>query len=388
MNFWNILIYTDLIFFSFVSLTVLYMGFFALMSMMGTSRESPKTRKENRFIIFIPGYKNGIATERTVKSILGQTYSQRQFDVTVIADQLDEMSNFRLKQQPITLLTPNFKKSSRAKALQLAINNLPQLKIYDIALVLNPGCVVEPDFLTQLNEAYESAGTKAVQAHCVSQNHDTPTAHLSSIFEEINNSIFRRGHIAIGLSSSTSSSGLALDFNWFKRNILDTKTTWDDKELEIRLARQHVYVDYFDQIMVFEEKTRLAEDFNRQRINWVRSQFSSIVRNIRYLPGAILSRQYNLVDKVLQWCLIPRIILMGIIVAMSIILPFIYFTLALKWWALFAIVIFIFALATPDYLVDEKWNRTFFLIPVIVLSTVFAKTPFGKYLKKFANKKL
>jgi cellulose synthase/poly-beta-1,6-N-acetylglucosamine synthase-like glycosyltransferase len=388
MLFWIVIYYIDLIFFAIVGLTVAYMGIFALASMFSQHQDVPKTRQENRFIILIPAYRNGASALQTVRSILGQTYPQRLFDVTVIADQLDEMSNFHLAQQPITLLTPNFSKSSRAKSLQLAVNNLPQFKLYDIAVVLNPGNLVEPEFLTQLNDAYEAAGTKAIQCHLVSQNRDTASARLSAIFEEINNSIFRRGHITLGLSAAAASSAMAFDFNWFKTNIMSTKTSWDDKELEARLLRQHIFVDYFDDIMVYSEKTRSAEDFNRQRRRWLLSHLSTIVRNIRFLPGAILQRHYDLIDKILQWMLMPRMLMMAIILLMGIVLPFIQFTLAIKWWALFAIVLFIFALATPNYLVDDKWDRTFFSVPVILLSSLLARTPIGKKLKSISNKKL
>jgi len=388
MELWSIIYYFDYFLFTFVCLTVVYMGIFAMASMFSQHEDTPKSRVENRFIILIPAYKNGAIAEQTVRSILGQTYPQRLFDVTVIADQLDEMSNFRLAQQPITLLTPNFSKSSRAKSLQLAINNLPQFKLYDIAVVLNPGNIVEPEFLEQLNDAYEAAGTKAIQCHMLSQNRDTVSARLSAIFEEINNSIFRRGHVTLGLSAAASNSAMAFDFNWFKTNIMTTTTTWDDKELEARLLRQHIFVDYFDDIMVFSEKTRSAEDFNRQRGRWLMSHLATIVRNIRYLPWAIIQRHYDLVDKIIQWMLIPRILMMGIIVMMGILMPFIYFSLAIKWWALFAIVLFIFALATPNYLVDDKWDYTFFSIPMILLAFLLAKTSIGKKIKEDLNKKL
>ena len=388
MELWSIIYYFDYFLFTFVCLTVVYIGIFAMASMFSQHEDTPKSRVENRFIILIPAYKNGVIAEQTVRSILGQTYPQRLFDVTVIADQLDEMSNFRLAQQPITLLTPNFSKSSRAKSLQLAINNLPQFKLYDIAVVLNPGNIVEPEFLEQLNDAYEAAGTKAIQCHMLSQNRDTVSARLSAIFEEINNSIFRRGHVTLGLSAAASNSAMAFDFNWFKTNIMTTTTTWDDKELEARLLRQHIFVDYFDDIMVFSEKTRSAEDFNRQRGRWLMSHLATIVRNIRYLPGAIIQRHYDLIDKILQWMLLPRILMMAIIVMMGILMPFIYFSLALKWWALFAIVLFIFALATPNYLVDDKWDHTFFSIPMILLAFLLAKTSIGKKIKENLNKKL
>lgn len=388
MELWSIIYFCDGVLFAFVCLTVVYMGIFAMASMFSQHENTPKSRVENRFIILIPAYKNGPSAEQTVRSILGQTYPQRLFDVTVIADHLDEMSNFRLAQQPITLLTPNFTKSSRAKSLQLAINNLPQFKLYDIAVVLNPGNIVEPEFLTQMNDAYEAAGTKAIQCHMLSQNRDTVSARLSAIFEEINNSIFRRGHVTLGLSAAASNSAMAFDFNWFKTNIMTTKTTWDDKELEARLLRQHIFVDYFDDIMVFSEKTRNAEDFNRQRGRWLLSHLATLFRNIRFLPWAIIQRHYDLIDKIIQWLLIPRIIMMGIIVMIGIFMPFIYFSLAIKWWALFAIVLFIFALATPNYLVDEKWDQTFFSIPMILLSFLLAKTSIGKKMKANLNKKL
>ena len=388
MEFWNIIYYSDLSLFVFVCLTVTYMGIFAFASMFSQHQETPKSRKENRFIILIPAYKNGASAEQTVNSILGQSYPMRLFDVTLIADQLDEMSKFRLAQQPITLITPNFAKSSRSKSLQLAINNLPQFKLYDIAVVLNPGSIVEPDFLSQLNDAYEAAGTKAIQCHMVSQNRDTIPARLSAIFEEINNSIFRRGHVVLGLSSASSSSAMVFDFNWFKENIMATKSSWDDKELEALLLRQHIFVDYFDDIMVFSEKTRRAEDFNRQRRRWLYSHLRTILHNIRFLPGAILTRHYDLIDKIIQWTLLPRMIMMAIIIVMGALMPLFAFALAFKWWLLFAIVLFIFALATPNYLVDDKWDRTFFLIPVIFLAAILSKTRFGQRLKTITNKKI
>jgi hypothetical protein len=323
----------------------------------------------------------------TVKSILGQSYSQRSFDVTVIADHEDEMTLFHLAQQPITLLTPNFEKSSRTKSLQLAINNLPQFKIYDVAVILEAGDVVETEFLEQINDAYESAGTKAIQAHKLSLNRDTTSARLSAIFEEINNSIFRRGHISIGLPAAMASSGMVFDFNWFKEHILAAKITWGEKELEALLAHQHIYVDYFDKIYVYNEKARQAEEFNRQHRNWMITQAKTFFRNVRYLPAAIMNRHYDLIDKLLQWMLMPRMMMMALITIMCIVIPFIYMTAALKWWALFAIVVFIFALATPNYLVDEKWDSTFFKLPFVLFSSVLEKFKLGRMLKDKVNLK-
>ncbi len=380
MTLWNIFTYIDWILFIWITLTVLYLGVFAITSLFARHSETPKARTMNRFIVLIPTHHNGKSAMMTVKSVLGQSYPMRQFDITVIADHEDEMTLFHLAQQPITLLTPNFEKSSRIKSLQLAINNLPQFKIYDVAVILEAGDVVEPEFLTQINDAYESAGTKAIQTHKLSLNRDTVTARLSAVFEEINNSIFRRGHISVGLPTSMHSSGNAFQFDWLKDYLQVAKPHWADKELEAVLTRQHIYIDYFDNIYVYGEKSREADDFNRQHRGWIWAQVKTFFRNARYIPMAIMNRHYYLLDKLLQWMLIPRMILMLIIIVMCVIVPLIYMSAALKWWGLFAIVVLIFAIATPNYLVDEKWNRTFFLVPFVLLSPVLNKFSLGRKL--------
>ena len=364
ISFWDILIFSDMLLFVLVAVTVLYLGIFAVASLINKSHESPRTKKQNRFVVLIPSYKQDAVIEQAVISILSQAYPQRMFDVTVISDHQDEMTNMRLAQYPITLLTPNFEESTKAKSLQYAILNLPEFKIYDIALVLDADNIVEQDFLAKVNDAFETAATKAIQMHRISRNRDTTVALLGAIFEEINNAIFRRGHINVGLSSALAGSGFAYSFAWFKTNVMKARTAGEDKELEALLLRQEIFIDYFDDIYVYGEKKRTTAKLNQQRGRWALEQFHNFIRNIKFLPGAIFRKQYDLADKIIQWMLIPRTTMMAIILFMSFVLPFIYMTLVIKWWILGALALFIFALATPDYLVSEMWEKTFLRDPL------------------------
>ena len=364
ISFWDIMIYSDLLLFIFVAATVLYLGIFAIASLFNKNHESPRSKKQNRIVVLVPSYKQDSVIEQTVISILSQAYPQRMFDVTVISDHQEEMTNMRLAQYPITLLTPNFEESTKAKSLQYAILNLPEFKIYDIALILDADNIVEQDFLAKVNDAFETAATKAVQLHRISRNRDTTVALLGSIFEEINNAIFRRGHINVGLSSALAGSGIAYDFAWFKANVMKARTAGEDKELEALLLRQEIFIDYFDNIYVYGEKKRTTAKMNQQHGRWAREQLYNFIRNIKFLPGAILRKQYDLADKIIQWMLVPRTAMMAIILIMSIVLPFFYMTLVIKWWILGALALFIFALATPDYLVTEIWDKTFLRDPI------------------------
>ena len=363
INFWDIMIWGDLLLFIIVALTVLYLGVFAIAALVNRHHDSPRTKKQNRIVVLIPSYKQDAVIEQCVISVLSQAYPQRMFDVTVISDHQQEMTNMRLAQYPITLLTPNFEQSTKAKSLQYAILNLPEFKIYDIALILDADNIVEQDFLAKVNDAFETAATKAIQMHRISRNRDTTVAILGSIFEEINNAIFRRGHINVGLSSALAGSGVAYDFTWFKTNVMKARTAGEDKELEALLLRQEIFIDYFDNIYVYGEKKRTTAKLNQQRGRWAAEQFHNVIRNIKFLPGAIFRKQYDLADKIIQWILIPRTTMVAIIIFMSIVLPFFYMTIVLKWWILGAIALFIFALATPDYLVSEMWEKTFLRSP-------------------------
>ena len=367
IDFWLILFIIDWILFIFTTGTVLYLGFFAIASLFSKSQEINKAKIQRRFIVLIPSYKQDSMIEQTVLTILGQAYPQRMFDVTVISDHQSEMTNMRLAQYPITLLTPDFEDSSKAKSLQYAVLNLPEFKIYDVVVILDADNIVDSEFLSNVNDAYENASTKAIQLHCISRNRDTTAARMDAVFEEINNNIFRKGHINFGFSSALAGSGVAYDYEWFKENIMKVKTAGEDKELEALLLRQSYYIDYFDNIYVYGEKKRTTEKLNEQRGKWATQQLQNAIRNIKYLPGAIFSKQYDLADKLIQWMLIPRTTMMGIIMLMCVILPFIYLTLAIKWWILGALVLFFFALATPDYLVDEMWDKTFLRSPFVTL---------------------
>ncbi len=248
MDFWLVLFIFDWILFVIIAGTVLYMGVFAVAALFHSKPEIPKAKRMNRFVILIPAYKQDKVIEQTVLAALSQAYPQRMFDVTVISDHQEELTNMRLAQYPITLLIPNFEESTKAKSLQYAILNLPEFKIYDAVIILDGDNIIDQDFLDQVNDAYEIAATKAIQTHRISKNRDTAAARMDAIFEEINNAIFRRGHISCGLSAALAGSGTVFDFNWYKTNVMRTKTSGEDKELEALLMRQDIFVDYFDNI--------------------------------------------------------------------------------------------------------------------------------------------
>ncbi len=371
MDFWWILHIIDWALFIPMAITATYLLFFAVAALFKHKSPAPKAKQESRFIVIIPSYKDDTLIFDTVNAILGQTYPQRMFDVVVVSDHQSEMTNMRLAQLPITLLTPNFAESSKAKSIQYAIINLSQFKIYDAVIVLDAGNIVMPEFLEMMNNAYESAGTKVVQARRVARNLNTPIARLDAIFTEINNSVFRRGHISVGLSASLDGSGYMFNFTWFKQHIMKVHS-WigESKELEAMLMHEGVFIDYADDIFVFDYKASELKIFNRERGQWIYHQLHCQIANIKYLPSAIMNRRYDWIDKLLQWTMMPRTVMMAFITIMSCMLPFIYFTLSIKWWFFAALALLACSIATPNYLVTKDWDKDFLNAPLVTIGSL------------------
>ena len=368
MDLSSLIFYLDILLFVIVSGTVLYLLIFAVAALVGKAEKHPHARITNRILVLIPAYKEDFVIESTVRSFLRQSYPTAQFDVVVIADHCKVETVQRISQYPVTVLTPDFEESLKAKSLSYAMDYIAPRK-YDIVVILDADNTVEPHFLEVINSYYES-GCRALQAHRVAKNRNTETALLDAIFEEINNSIFRTGHVRLGFSSALVGSGMAFDFEWFRQHVGQLVSSGEDKELEILLMNQGIFVDFLDNLYVYDEKTQKENTFHRQRRRWMAAQFNSLITNLPKLIPALIHRNYDLVDKIIQWTLLPRIPMIGIILLMSVIMFLVDWVSAIKWWCLFLVVLGIFAMCVPDDLVNEDFDRAVKRAPLMAVKMV------------------
>ncbi|GAB1473560.1 glycosyltransferase family 2 protein [Bacteroidota bacterium] len=355
----------DGIIFVFMAVTVLYLAFYAFLSLWGSKKRYPVSQKKYRFLVLIPAYREDKVIMDSVNSVLDQDYPKERLDLVVISDKMEERTNQVLSELQLTLLLPDFKESSKASALNFAMNNLPKER-YDAVVILDADNVVERNFISELNDTYHS-GSQAMQAHRVPKNLNTDMAILDAISEEINNSIFRKGHVNLGLSSALIGSGMAFDFKWFKSVVSKLETSGEDKELELLLIKEGIFIDYLDNVKVYDEKTQKERSFYNQRRRWLAVQFSSLFRGLRNLPGALVSFNIDYLDKIFQWMMLPRILTLGIIVIASFGMIFLDWVMAIKWWVILILLFFTFAMAIPDYLVNKRSIKTIKRIPFLFL---------------------
>lgn len=350
------------------AIAVTYPLVFTIASLFPPKAGYPETKKQHRFVVLFPAYKEDKIIVPVILSFLQQNYPRDLYDIVVISDHMQDETNKQLEELPILLLKANYSDSSKAKALNFAISSLGKAQ-YDSVVIMDADNIVGPDFLSEINKAVD-AGIKAIQTHRTAKNRNTQVAILDGISEEINNSIFRRGHVRLGISSALIGSGMAFDYSWFCENVGQLQTAGEDKELEVLLLKQGIFIEYLDNVYVYDEKTQGEKGFYNQRRRWLATQFAQWNRVFKDLPGAIFSLNVDYSDKLIQWLLPPRLILFGGIIVMGSIMQIIDWPLALKWWGLFILIGVTLCLAIPDKMVDEEFKKSIRKLPILFIMMV------------------
>ena len=383
MNIQEVLYIFEYICWILASIAVAYPLIYSLASLGTRKSYYPTANKQHKFAILFPAYKEDRVILPVVESFLQQHYPQELYKVIIISDHMQETTNERLAQLPITLLKANYENSSKAKALNFAMDHFGRDE-FDAVVILDADNIVDTNFLLEINKVFD-AGVQAIQAHRTAKNRNTDIAVLDGLREEVNNSIFRRGHVRLGISSALIGSGMIFNYQWFHDNVKHLVTTGEDKELEVLLLKQRIFIEFLDEVYVYDEKTQGEKGFYNQRRRWLATQFAQWGRVFKDLPRAILSGNIDYSDKLIQWMLPPRLILFGGIIVMGSIMQIIDWPLALKWWALFLIMGVTLCLAIPDKLVDDRFKKSINKLPLLFIMMVVNLFRMKGMNKKFVN---
>ena len=327
------------------SINIIYLLFFSVMSCKKCEKNADPISVYKKIAILIPAYREDKVILECVNSCLQQNYPKEAYDVVVISDRMKDETNNYLSSLPIELVKVFFENSTKSKALNLAME---QIGDYDIALVLDADNTIENDFLCQINEIFANPSVQIVQAHRTAKNTNTNMALLDAVSEEINNSIFRKGHVNAGFSAALIGSGMAFDYCLFKETMESVDAVGGfDRALELTLLYNEKRVHYLCDADVLDEKVQYRDAFSTQRRRWLSAQVHDLMRFLNYFPQALFSGKWDFCDKLFQQMSIPRLILLGSTFIIAVLFSFLNWDIAIKWWILFAILIFSLFLAIP-----------------------------------------
>lgn len=340
----------DYTLFIILAICVGYLFIFAVASLFYKEKHYPSTSKHERFLVLFPAYAEDGVIIGSIKTFLQQDYPRAFYQVVTISDHQQAHTVEQLQQLPITVLIATYPNSSKAKALQLAMNSIKEP--FDAVVIMDADNIAPANLLSELNKI-RATGKEVIQVRRKGITSHSQVSLLDGVSEEINNGIFRKGHQVLGLPSALTGSGMVFDYEWFKVNIGNALSAGEDKELEAMLLKQHIHITYSNRLYVLDKKTDKQEAIGNQRKRWIASQFHLVFNSLPDLFKALFTFNISYADKILQWMLPPRLIQIGAVFCITFIIMLIDLPAAYKWMYLCVAQIAAMLIPVPK----EYWNK-------------------------------
>ena len=366
----------EYIIFIYLGFSALYILVFAAASKINSTKKNTNLKKTRKYAVLIPGYKEDSVICDVAEEALKQDYPKELFNVVIIADSFQPETILKLKQLPIILVEVSFEKSTKSKALNKAMATIGDN--YDVALVLDADNIMETDFITKIDAAFQN-GFEIVQGHRIAKNTNNALAVLDAISEELNNNIFRKGHRALGFSSGLIGSGMAFGYAMFKERMLQINAVGGfDKELELTLLRDKKKIEFIDNAYVLDEKVQKLEVFESQRKRWLAAQFIYFKRFFfTGVKALIFKGNIDFFDKVCQMIAPPRVLLIGVTAIISLFTLLIgllfpeniLFTIHYIYWiAIFLTVVLSFLFGIPIKFYNKQTFQSLLTLPKVFVA--------------------
>ena len=369
--------------FLFSLIGTIYLLVFAIAGMFYTPAKFTLSGKYRKFAVFIPGYKEDNVIVDVARKALDQDYPREFFDVIVIADGFKQETIESLKELPVFVNEVIFEKSSKAKSLNKTMADLSGE--YEVALILDADNIIAHDFVSRMNQAFNN-GFVAIQGHRLAKNSNTHFAVLDALSEEINNNIFRRGHRMLGLSAALIGSGMAFDYQLFKSLMGQIESFGEDKELEHKLLKKRIRIEYLDNALVYDEKITKSQVFVTQRTRWIANQLNYAVNYLGEGIKELFHGNIDFFDKIVQHLIPPRIFMLGfitIIAILSLIInPLNWICAWIIQWMMCVIAL---CISVPRHLYSRKTFIALFYLPFGFFLMVLSLTRINHARKGFVH---
>ena len=347
---------------AYFAFCALYIFLYSFAGLFYRNRKYPKATRFRRFVILVPAYKTNQVIEELAQNVLLQDYPY--YDLVIIADSMDDYVVNRLKQMPVKVMEFADDHRTKALALNTIMAQLPDNQ-YDIALILDADNLIkDKDYLSRLNDAFDT-GLQAIQTHRAAKNTNTPLAVLDAVSEEINNALFRKGHVVLGFSSSLCGSAMAFDYKMYQEQMRHISSSGEDKDLEMRLLKNRIRIEYLDDLKVLDEKTQYANAFVTQRARWIANQILQARNSFGEGFVHLFRGNIDFFDKVIQHFLIPRIMLLASTFLLTL-LAVIFFPAPYHyvWTVIFAVTCVSMLISIPRKMYNMQLVRAMLYLPI------------------------
>lgn len=281
-NFMNLFSLLQLI--TKIALILLFISlcFFAyrlIFIIIGFIKDKPlkETNKKGKFAILIPARNESKVIEKLFESIKNQTYDKNFIDVFVVTENEDDPTNFITKRYGYNFFVRKDLKNKRTKgyALNEVVEDIYNKELkYDAFFIFDADNVLAPNFIEEMNKAYQAGYPVATAYRNIVNIHDNWVSTCSALLFSNINTFQNKARSRITKNIIISGTGY-----YISSKILDSfrgfpfTSLTEDFEISNYLILKNIKTKYVTSTEFFDEQPTSIKTINNQRTRWCRGYF-------------------------------------------------------------------------------------------------------------------
>lgn len=261
----------------FVSLALFSYRFFYIMFGFKKPKNFKETDKKGKYAILVPARDESSVIEGLLKSLKNQTYDKDFFDVYVITETEEDLTNILTKKYGYNFFVRQDLEDKHTKgfALDEVIKDIYNKNLhYDAFFIIDADNTIAPNYIEEMNKAYFSGIDIAMSYKNVTNINDDWVSCCSSLLFCNVNTFQNKAKTRLFNTMLISGTGFYISskiIDEFKGFPFTSLT--EDYELSSFITMNKYKVAYVESTEVFVEQPVELSTVNKQRIRWCKGYF-------------------------------------------------------------------------------------------------------------------
>lgn len=277
-----------------------YYVVFGLIGIFHSYHSFKHSKIKHHFTVLIPARNEEAVIGELVDSLKKQNYPKNAYTINVIADHCTDHTAEIAGEHGATVIINEADTHSKGELLNRFFH-LAKARIHtDAYLIFDADNLVEPDFLSQMNDAY-GEGYKVAQGHRVGKNiSDSWISTCYELFFMIQNNFLNHARFCVGKSGYLNGTGIMISKDIADSGLFYGQSVTEDMELEANMALSNVDIAYVSGALTFDEYPIKLGTSLRQLLRWYIGQMDCFKRfGGRLLKTAFQKKNFACLDKFL-----------------------------------------------------------------------------------------
>ena len=267
----DILIFTVQVVLAFIGA---YQLFFCL---FGWYRQKKKIRyaAEKKFAVLVAAHNEEQVIGALIENLTKLDYPKELYDVFVIADNCtDRTAEIARSLGVHACERHNPNQQGKGYAIEWMLRELWKMpKSYDAVVILDADNLVNPDFLTHMNNDLCS-GHRVIQAYLDTKNpNDSWITAAYGVTYWYCNRLWQLPRTHLGLANFLGGTGMCFEAALLKEMGWGATSLVEDLEFTVRCVQRGIYPTFNYDAKVYDEKPLTFKASARQRLRWMQGHF-------------------------------------------------------------------------------------------------------------------